>query len=259
MIVAPHPDDDVIAAGGLIQHVLASGGEVFVVFVTDGENNPWPQRFLERKFFLGASDRAEWGAMRRREALSSLARLGVDERSATFLAFPDQGIAALARRGDDRLRDVLRGIARETRATLIVSPSTFDLHSDHRAIAYYAHSAAPDTTITTYIVHGSAPAERQLFKLELSASEQQQKLEAIECHQSQLALSRGRFLAYARRSESFYAAEPDLVRVESAAAERLTAFRHALRVCLGAYPSVNGSRVEPTTDVQDQAQSSLRV
>ena len=38
VILAPHPDDDVIAAGGLIQRVTAARGDVHVVFITDGEN-----------------------------------------------------------------------------------------------------------------------------------------------------------------------------------------------------------------------------
>jgi LmbE family N-acetylglucosaminyl deacetylase len=251
MVLAPHPDDDVIAAGGLIQRILGSGGEVFVVFITDGENNPWPQRFLERKLFLSDADRAKWGAMRRREALCSLARLGVNERSAIFLAFPDQGIASLARRGDVTLREALRKVIEEVDPTVIVGPSTFDQHGDHRAIAYYAHRAAPDANITTYVIHGNAPAERAVCTLELSAREQKKKFHAIESHQSQLALSRDRFLSYGRRSETFYAAEFDVVRVESALRERLIGLRHALRVCFGAYPSVPPSGVQPTADVED--------
>src|SRR5438128_8481092 len=135
MIIAPHPDDDVIAAGGLIQRIIEGGGEVSVVYVTDGENNPWPQRYMKRKWILGAEDRAEWGAMRRREALASLERLRVSKDLTRFLAFPDQKISALARRGDMRLRDELRGAIESFRPTLIVSPSASDLHGDHRAIA----------------------------------------------------------------------------------------------------------------------------
>lgn len=224
-----------------------------MVFVTDGENNPWPQRVLERKVFLSDSDRAAWGAMRRREALCSLARLGVGERSAIFLAFPDQGIASLARRGDVALRDKLRGVVAEIAPTLIVSPSTFDEHSDHRAIAYYVHSAAPDANIMTYVIHGKAPVERAVCHLEFSGRELKRKFEAVECHASQLALSRNRFLSYARRSETFYAAEHDVVRVESAFREHLIGLRHELRVCFGAYPSVPESRVKPAADVQDGA------
>jgi len=253
MVLAPHPDDDVIAAGGLIQRVLESGGEIAVVVVTDGENNPWPQRVLERKIFLSKADRATWGAMRRREALCSLARLGVGERSAIFLSFPDQGIASLARRGDIALREKLRQTIEDVQPTLIVSPSTFDQHSDHRAIAYYAHRAAPDANLTTYVVHGNAPSERTVCALDLTECEQKRKFDAIECHQSQLSLSRDRFLSYGRRRETFFKAEHDIVRVESALRERLIAFRHAMRVCFGTYSPVRPSGVQPAADVQDSA------
>ena len=260
VILAPHPDDDVIAAGGLIQRALAARGDVHVVFITDGENNPWPQRFTERKFFLEAGDRAKWGAMRRREALCSLSRLGVGECSATFLAFPDQGVARLARRRDTRLRDALGAIVEKIQPTLIVSPSSFDLHADHRAIAYFAHTAAPDATIATYVVHGQGPSERLACRIELDEYERQRKREAIECHVSQLALSRDRFLSYARQTESFYTAEYDLVRVESAAREWATSFVHSMRVLFGMYPAAETeSGVQPAADVQDGAEGSLRV
>jgi LmbE family N-acetylglucosaminyl deacetylase len=251
VILAPHPDDDVIAAGGLIQRVTAARGDVHVVFITDGENNPWPQRFIERKFFLEAGDRAKWGAMRRREALCSLARLGLGERSATFLAFPDQQIAKLARGRDMRLRDALREVIGDIQPALIVSPSSFDMHSDHRAISYFAHAAAPDATIATYVVHGAGPAQRLASQIELTEAEQQRKREAIECHVSQLTLSRERFLSYARQTESFYMPEFDVVHVDSRAREWMTAFRHSMRVLFGVYPRVD-SGVQPAADVQDR-------
>jgi LmbE family N-acetylglucosaminyl deacetylase len=253
IILAPHPDDDVIAAGGLIQRVLAMGGEVRVVFITDGENNPWPQRFTERKFFLAAGDRQTWGAMRRQEALCSLSRLGVNQSSAIFLGLPDQGISALARRGDGRLCDALIKVVTDFQPTLIISPSTFDLHADHRAIAYFAHQAAPDGAITTYVVHGDGPVARRACEVELLDYEQKRKREAIECHVSQLALSRDRFLSYARQSESFYVPEHDVVRIESTAREWLIAFRHSLRVLFGTYPSAVESGVQPAADIQDGA------
>jgi LmbE family N-acetylglucosaminyl deacetylase len=231
--------------------VHASGGELRVIFITDGENNPWPQRFTERKFFLASGDRAAWGAMRRREALCSLSRLGVGERSAIFLAFPDQGLAKLARRGDMRLRDALRAIVEEFQPTLIVSPSTYDMHSDHRAIAYYAHAAAPDAAITTYVVHGQGRADRLLCRLDLAECEQQRKRDAIACHASQLALSRDRFLSYAGASEAFYSAEFDVVRVESAAHEWMAGFRHSMRVMFGSYPPAGDSGLESAVDLEN--------
>src|SRR5262245_17016997 len=38
LVIAPHPDDEVIAAGGLIQRVRAIHGAVRVVYLTDGES-----------------------------------------------------------------------------------------------------------------------------------------------------------------------------------------------------------------------------
>ncbi|HYS56434.1 MAG TPA: PIG-L family deacetylase [Thermoanaerobaculia bacterium] len=236
-----------------MQRVQERGGEIAVVFVTDGENNPWPQRFLHKKLFLTDGDRSAWGAMRRREALCSLERLGVPAQSARFLSFPDQGIARLARHGENILREIVIKIVDDFKPTAIISPSSFDQHSDHRAIAYCIHKAAPDANIATYVIHGKAPAQRELSRIELSAREQKRKLDAVKCHQSQLALSRARFLSYACRGEAFYKAEFDVVRVESAMRERFIAFQHAVRVCFGAYPSIEDSGVKPAADVQDSA------
>src|SRR5262249_6702771 len=40
MVFAPHPDDETLAAGGLIQHVVAKQGTVRVVFLTNGDGYP---------------------------------------------------------------------------------------------------------------------------------------------------------------------------------------------------------------------------
>jgi LmbE family N-acetylglucosaminyl deacetylase len=254
LIVAPHPDDDVIAAGGLIQRALDSGGDVRIAVVTDGESNPWPQRYMHRKWFITNGDRAQWGAMRRREALDALLRLGVREEATTFLAFADQQVAQLARRKDDALLVALKTSIDEFRPTLIVSPSAFDLHADHRAIAWYVHRAAGDETpITTYVIHGETPDSRCAVRIELTERERRRKRAAIECHQSQLLLSRERFLSYARPVEAFYSAEHDVVRVESWTAETLGALRHSMRVLFKPYRDPDASGVQPAADVHDGA------
>src|SRR6185436_12115926 len=37
LVVAPHPDDEMLAAGGLMQRVLSTHGTVQVVYLTDGD------------------------------------------------------------------------------------------------------------------------------------------------------------------------------------------------------------------------------
>jgi LmbE family N-acetylglucosaminyl deacetylase len=238
LILAPHPDDDVIGAGGLIQRARGRGGDVCVVFITSGENNPWPQRLVNRRWRITDSDRVAWGKMRCSEASASLALLGARSDCPMFLGFPDQQIATLARTGDQRIAEALRDAMRDYEPSLLVAPSAQDFHADHRAVAYFAHQAvrglgdsAPE--IVTYVVHGDGSPQRLHFSLELSEREQQRKREAIECHRSQLHLSRGRFLAYARATEDFYEPEFDLVCTESRAKERVGALRHSCRVLFG--------------------------
>jgi len=217
LIVAPHPDDDAIATGGLMQKVLASGGQLRILFVTDGESNPWPQRFQQRKIVITEADRAAWGALRRAEAICSLASLGVASDSAAFLGFPDQHLSSLLLSGDQQLLRRLVQEIEQFRPTLIAAPSKLDLHPDHRAISCFVHDAVRQAgvdppALVTYVIHGGADEHRLSSKFELTAEERQRKWTAIACHVSQLALSRERFLAHARGSEMFYVPEDDLER-----------------------------------------------
>ena len=107
LVIAPHPDDETLAAGGLLQRSIAAGGTVRVVLVTDGKNNPWPQRMIERKWRLGPKARTRWAARRRAETLEALDCLGVPASSTVFLQFPDQGLTSLLLAGGGRLVSAL--------------------------------------------------------------------------------------------------------------------------------------------------------
>lgn len=92
MVFAPHPDDETLAAGGLLQRVVDQGGEVRVVFVTNGDGYP---EAIRRK--LGhppksSRDFIDYGRQRHDEALQALCELGVPPEDAVFLGFPDDGI-----------------------------------------------------------------------------------------------------------------------------------------------------------------------
>jgi LmbE family N-acetylglucosaminyl deacetylase len=228
LVIAPHPDDESIAAGGLLQRAIAGGGETRVIVVTDGDNNPWPLRYLKKKVRIGDADRAEWGALRREESRRALAVLGVPE--ATFLGYPDRMLTIMARSGDFRVRDALASAIDDFNPSLLVIPSAFDLHPDHRAIAWFAHSVAKGGDVVTYVIHGHQPHDRLAFRLDLNAEEAKSKREAIECHQSQLVLSRRRFLSYARNVEEFFEPEFDIARLDSRLRDWSCAMKHAARV-----------------------------
>ncbi|HKO56136.1 MAG TPA: PIG-L family deacetylase [Thermoanaerobaculia bacterium] len=233
LVIAPHPDDEAIPVAGLIQRALAGGGRVRVVYLTDGEHNIWPQRVLLRRWRIRAEDLAAWGALRRREALASLRILGAREEDAAFLGFPDAQLSMLARIGDTRVTSALAAIATAFAPTLIISPSCFDLHGDHRAGALFAHRAAGQTPILTYMVHGDGPPERLAAIVPLTEAMQAKKRDAVMCHASQLILGRRRFLSHVRVGEPLYTAEHDIVRVDNALHGQLARLRHALLAVTG--------------------------
>jgi LmbE family N-acetylglucosaminyl deacetylase len=232
LVIAPHPDDESIAASGLLQRAIASGGEVGVVVVTDGDNNPWPLRYLKKKVRISDADRAEWGALRREESRRALATLGVPASATTFLGYPDRLLTAMARDGDLRVRDAIAAAIHKFEPSLLVIPSAFDLHPDHRAIAWFAHGAATGRNVITYVIHGHPPHDRLALRLDLNAEEAARKRAAIECHQSQLILSRTRFLSYARAVEEFHQPEFEIARLDSRLRDWSCAMKHAARVAM---------------------------
>jgi len=65
LVIAPHPDDESIACGGLLLAARDADARRRVVTLTDGDNNPWPQRWIEKRWRIDATARARWGARRR--------------------------------------------------------------------------------------------------------------------------------------------------------------------------------------------------
>ena len=211
LILAPHPDDESLAAGGLIQRAVKAGAKVRVLFATDGDNNPWPQRFLERKLQISITDRARWGRRRRKEALAALELLGLPRGSARFLGLPDTGITNLLMRAEEGVLFTLWAELTEWEPTLFVMPSATDAHPDHSALFVLVQLAMmrlerPPRMLRFIIHEPRRQSERGKLTLRLTPEETERKRAAILAHESQMALSRKRFSGYAQEQEIFYAA-----------------------------------------------------
>ncbi|HEY1581562.1 MAG TPA: PIG-L family deacetylase [Chthoniobacterales bacterium] len=211
MMFAPHPDDESLATGIFLQRALAAGAAVRVVYATDGERNCWPQRFLERKVRLRESDRKRWGARRQAEALAALRSLGITPEEVNFLSLPDQGVTDLLLRGCRQTLRRLASVVREWEPTHLLLPSATDTHPDHSGLAVLLEIAletylasGDDLVRLHYLVHGASDSfSRAACELPHSLLEKRAKRRAIVCHVTQVALSRRRFLSYARRPERF--------------------------------------------------------
>ncbi len=181
-VLAPHPDDEVLAAAGLMRRVQKEGGRVSVVYLTSGDafdlaaGSPLPSQEAMRRLAL----------RRMVEAWRGLEALGLSRESAHFLGFPDQGLfhlftthyylayespytglKAVAYPGCYRpglpytgkaLEATLVELLKELKPTRILLPSPLDAHRDHQATAYFGMQAAAslglEGRLWYYIVHG---------------------------------------------------------------------------------------------------------
>jgi len=208
LVVAPHPDDESLAAGMLIQRCLAQGGSVDVALLTDGDDNPWPQRWLEKRVIIGAAGRKRWGERRRREVVAALGRLGVSPRHLHAMGWHDMQVTTQLRREHQASIGQLRAVIDQVRPTLVVIPDLGDRHPDHGAAHVLSrlalHAAGSQADVLTYMVHGTeASAPEDLIVPDIDAGRQAVKMSAVLEHATQMALSRERMLGIAARPERF--------------------------------------------------------
>jgi LmbE family N-acetylglucosaminyl deacetylase len=208
LVVVPHPDDETLATGGLLQRALAAGAQVCVVVATDGDNNPWPQRWLERRWRIDATARERWGRRRREEARVATATLGIAAEAVRFLGWPDQGLTAMLMR-DGAAEDQLRAELAHYSPSIVAMPSLDDRHPDHNALRVMLELALFrqgrfDCRRLGYVVHGPA-SDRPSLSIPLDAAQFANKQRALLAHATQLSLSRRRMQRLCERVECFEA------------------------------------------------------
>jgi LmbE family N-acetylglucosaminyl deacetylase len=199
LVVAPHPDDETIGAGGLIHRFACEGMAVRVVFVTNGDGYPEAVKEgldLERP---RDEDFVAFGELRQREALRAARRLGLTKHDVSFLGFPDGGLAELWQAhwlrtrpytspytGEDSPpyghaanpdveydgQDLTKAIGRllaDFRPSVVIMPHPSDRHPDHAHTSYFVTEALAsrrellpdDLVVLTYLIHFPAwPARR---------------------------------------------------------------------------------------------------
>ncbi len=168
LVIAPHPDDETLGAGGLVQRVLARGGSARVVILTAGDGYPDAVARETGNREPRPADFVAYGRRRMGEARAAVRELGGGRVHLQFLGFPDGGLAPLlhahwrrshpersattgasdppypevvepnvAYDGDDLLREIAE-ILRDTAPTVIALPDPADAHPDHSATGLFA-------------------------------------------------------------------------------------------------------------------------
>jgi bacillithiol biosynthesis deacetylase BshB1 len=117
LVIAPHPDDAELAAGGTILLLRAQGARVGVLDLTDGEPTPH-----------GSPE------IRRRETEAATAVLGLDWRD--NLGLPNRSLTA-----DLEARRRLAVVLRQLRPRVLFAPYWEDAHPDHVAASALVDAA----------------------------------------------------------------------------------------------------------------------
>jgi LmbE family N-acetylglucosaminyl deacetylase len=189
LVLAPHPDDEVLGCGGVIQQAVAAGLPVRIVFLTYGDFYEWSFLRYEKRPVVTPRGVQGMGEIRHSEAVAADAALGVPAVDLVFLGYPDFGTLKMWYRawgrakpvrgtfsratavpypnafrpgapykGEEALKD-LTAILREFRPTKVFVSHPADHHADHKALYLFTRVAlfdvAPEIApqVYPYLVH----------------------------------------------------------------------------------------------------------
>lgn len=120
VVLAPHPDDELIGVGGAMLAHLARGDRPHIIHVTSGE----------RTTGLAHLPSAERAPTREAEALAAATKLALTDDDVTFLRLPDGGVDA----DEPAHVDVLAATLTRLDPDLVYAPWPLDPHRDHVAV-----------------------------------------------------------------------------------------------------------------------------
>ena len=174
-VLAAHPDDEILGAGGLLCLLASVGIRIRLVAVTDGEASH-------------RSRAGQGGLVTRRcdERAAALRELGAGAAEVVRLSLPDSGLYRL----EPELTVLLSQLAAGFDACL--APWERDAHADHEAVGRAARRACPRLFFyPIWMWHWARPGDPrvpwpQAFRVPLPAPVAGRKRAAIGCFTSQL-------------------------------------------------------------------------
>ncbi len=114
LVIAPHPDDEILGAGGTLRRLIHEGHRVTTAIVTKG----WPPLFPAAQV-----------ARVREEAIAANASLGVDD-----VRFMDLPVTRLHGLPEHELNAAFAQLIADTAPEVVLLPFPGDRHEDHRQV-----------------------------------------------------------------------------------------------------------------------------
>jgi LmbE family N-acetylglucosaminyl deacetylase len=165
LVLAPHPDDEIIAAGGVIAAINTywPQAKVRVSIATNGDAS-YSTAFFHRSHTFSKQHFQFMAEQRQQESLTALMILGLTQSQISFWGFPDRGLSQLLQKYwniEDAYRSPTTGYSRAEQTihspslpykglnllqllqnelkhfkpTTIIVPHPQDSHTDHKALA----------------------------------------------------------------------------------------------------------------------------
>jgi len=174
VVVAAHPDDEVLGVGGTMAMLAARGVRLRLIAITDGEaSHP-------------GADPAVIAQTRISESADALDRLGARDIDVVRLQLPDTGLADREQELSDILREQCAGFE------VCLAPWEGDAHADHEAAGRAARRSGRNVlTYPVWMWHWAEPGDQRVpwnraCQIMLPAEIADRKRSAIDAFVSQL-------------------------------------------------------------------------
>jgi LmbE family N-acetylglucosaminyl deacetylase len=181
-IFAPHPDDEVLGCGGLLQQLAANGNPIVLIHVTNGtQSHPNSQIYSQESLNI----------IRPQESVKALEVLGIAHQVTTIaLDLIDGEVFAQ----QDQFHQELSAIIQPE--DILITTFINDGHPDHEATGQVVASFAKQQHLACYQVliwawHWAKPGDSRIpwhcaMRVNLTTEQLQRKLQAITCFKSQI-------------------------------------------------------------------------
>jgi LmbE family N-acetylglucosaminyl deacetylase len=184
VVIAPHPDDESLACGGLIAKACDQGRPTRVIVVSDGTGSHPASKTHPRQRLL---------KLREDEAREAVRRLGLAADSLVFLGLPDRFVPGTGPAAAGAVQTIVQCVQAVNAKALFVS-WRHDPHCDHQAsyqIARGVQQQIPGLRLFEYTVWGwSLPPSTPVapltdgFRIRID-QQRARKQSAIAAHRSQ--------------------------------------------------------------------------
>jgi LmbE family N-acetylglucosaminyl deacetylase len=184
VLLAPHPDDEILGVGGLLRRLSLRGAAVEVIAVTDGDaSHPASSTVTPGRL----------AALRRAESASALRALGLVDATVHRLGIGDGAVAAAEPAIEAVVAQLLADVST---STWCLSTWDGDGHPDHEAVGRVARSVSQRCgvrllTFPIWTWHWALPADPRVpwsraRSIALDGETHAAKLAAIGCFASQI-------------------------------------------------------------------------